>query len=112
MTKLFPSAAEVVGLMQTGFERHWIKFSKFHKNKKKRHGIAAINVKQTPQGNAAYIRLLHAVKTSEYDALIKETLYHIFKYINVQLIMIEVYYLKDEETGKFTSDKEFIDALK
>ena len=67
--------------MEIGSERHWLKFSKFHKNKKLRHGIAAINVDPKQSGNTAHIRLLHVVKPSEYDGIIKEALDHIWKNI-------------------------------
>lgn len=44
MNDLFPSGPEIVKIMRENPERHWLKLSKIHKNTKKRHGVAAINI--------------------------------------------------------------------
>ena len=112
MIELFPKAEDFVKLMQSGTERHWIKLSKFQKNKKLRQGIAAIHVNPFKSGNVACIKLIHIIKPSEYDSLLREILDHIWKNIYCDQVQIECLYLKDAETGKFVADKEFIDALK
>ena len=98
--------------MEDGYERHYLKIVAFHNGKKMAHGLACVNVDQTLQnGHRAFIRHVSVIRNELFPQALKLVTEFIWKRIYCDHIRVELFHLKDQESGKMAADPAIKKAL-
>ena len=91
--------------MEDGYERHYLKIVAFHNGKKMAHGLACINVDQSlNSGYRAFIRHVSVIRNELFPQAMKLVIDFIWRRIYCDHIRLELFHLKDPETGKMYVD--------
>lgn len=100
-------------LMESGYERHYLKIVAFHNDVKKAHGLACVNVDQTfAGGHRAFIRHVSTIRPEMISQAVGLVQDFVWKRIYCDHIRIEQLHMReDPETEKITANAQFKKAL-
>ena len=89
-----------------------MKIVAFHNNKKMAHGLACINVDQTiSNSHRAFIRHVSVIRNELFPQALKLITDFIWRRIHCDHIRVELFHLKDQESGKMQADPNIKKAL-
>ena len=98
--------------MESGYERHYLKIVAFHNGKKMAHGLACVNVDQSiSNGHRVIIRHVSVIRNELFPQALKLVVDFVWKRIHCDHIRVELFHLKNEETGKMAADPVIKKAL-
>jgi len=87
--------------MEDGYERHYLKIVAYHNDKKMAHGLACVNYDQTlPNGHRAFIRHVSVIRNELFPQALKLVIDFTWRRIYCDHIRIELFHIKDPESGK------------
>ena len=90
MRDSFQSPDQLFKLMESGYERHYLKIVAFHEGRKMAHGLACVNVDQNfKQGHRAFIRHISVIRAELLPQALKLIVNFIWKRIHCQNIRLE-----------------------
>ena len=100
-------------LMESGYERHYMKIVAFHEGKKMAHGLACLNVDPVfTTGHRVFLRHISVIRTELLPQALSLVVDFIWRRIQCTQIQLHQIHIMDEAAGKVQADKTLQAALK